>query len=81
MRFINHNTVLIEGDIYTNMIMNADLLTDGGISLHAKGDVFFGVMEPPNNLRRGDFYLDYIEFAKTYGPIHDLIACTNIAGW
>ena len=68
----------VEGNVYTDMIMDGRLLADDGISLHVKGDVFFGVMKRPDRMKPNDFYLGYEEFVKRYGPIYDIIACSNM---
>ena len=78
MKFLNEKILLIEGNIYTDMIMDPGLLTGNGITIHVKGDVFFGVMQKPNRLNPKDFYLRYEEFIKTYGHIFDIIAYSQI---
>jgi len=78
MKFIDEKTILVEGDIYTNMLMNPELLSNNGIIIHARGDAFFGLTKYPKGMRPNDFYLNYEEFIKTYGPIYDIIVSSKI---
>jgi hypothetical protein len=78
MIFIDEKNVLIKGNIFTNMPFDNKLLSSGGITIHAKRDVFLNVMECPNRMRPEDFYLDYEKFTKTYGLIQDVIGFSTI---
>ena len=78
MKLVDEKTILVRGNIYTNMILDPRLLDDIGITIHAKGDVFFGLEKKPNRMRTEDFYFDYEEFIRTYGPIYDIIASSKI---
>ena len=78
MKFIDNKTVVIEGNLYTDMYFDPELLDSNGITIHVKRDVFLGIMEKPNRLKSGDIYMRYEEFINTYGPIYDILAFSKI---
>jgi len=78
--YINRNTFLVKGNLYTNMDFDPTLLerNENNVTVHVKGDVFFGVIRPPKNQKDGDMYIDYGVFIATHGPINDVIAFSKI---
>jgi hypothetical protein len=78
MIFANEKTIVVRGNIYTDMPFEPALLAGDGITIHSKRDIFFGIMERPNKMRTEDFYFSFEEFTKKYGPIKDLVAFSEI---
>jgi len=78
--YVNKNTFLVKGDLYTNMYFDHRLLerNENNVTIHVKGDIFFGVLRLPKNLKEDDYYMDYEVFVKQHGPIHDLIGFSKI---
>jgi hypothetical protein len=78
--YINTNTFLVKGDLYTDMYLDPRLLerNDNNVTIHVKGDVHFGVLRPPKKLKDNDYYMDYSVFISTHGPIFDIIAFSKI---
>jgi hypothetical protein len=78
--YINKNTFLIKGDLYTDMYLDPKLLerNNNNVTIHIKGDIYFGVLRPPKSLKTNDYYLDYEVFRSTHGPINDIIAFSEI---
>jgi len=78
--YINKNTFVIRGDLYTDMYLDPRLLdrNENNITIHVKGDIHFGVLRPPKSLKTNDYYLDYEVFTSTHGPIYDLIGFSKI---
>ena len=79
--YINQNTFLIKGDLYTDMNFDYRLLdrNEGSITIHVKGDIFFGVLrQPKTNFKVGDYYLKYEDFLEVHGPIYDLVGFSEI---
>ena len=78
MIFDNEKTLVIRGNIYTDMPFEPSLLAKDGITIHSKKDIFFGIKEKPNRMRPEDFYFNYEDFIKRYGPIKDIIGFSDI---
>ena len=79
MKFINEKTALINGNLFTNMPFEPELLTGQGITIHVKRDVWMSVLERPSRLKPGDYYLNYEEFLKKFPMgIKDIIGFSRI---
>ena len=80
MRIVNQNTIVILGNLYTDMYLDPGLLSidSSDITIHVKGDIIFGVLRKPNRMKTKDYYLVYEDFLKTHGQIYDIIAFSKI---
>lgn len=78
--YINKTTFLVKGDLYTDMYLDVNYLdrTEGNVTIHVKGDVHFGVLRPPKNLKHEDYYMVHDVFTSTHGPIFDIVAFSEI---
>jgi len=78
--YINEKTFLIKGDLYTDMDFDQKLLgrNEKNVTIHVKGNIFFGVTRCPKNLKNGDYYLKYLDFISIHGPIYDLVGFSEI---
>ena len=80
MEKINKNTLLVYGDLYTDMYMDVRLLNreDTSNIIHVKGDVFMGVLRYPVNMKQGDYYMLYEEFVEQHGKIRDIVGFSEV---
>jgi len=81
MRKVRDDIVIVDGVLYTDMNFDFRLLSEipGAVSVHAKGDVHFGVTRRPNRMNLGDYYLRYEEFLKEFPlGIRDVIGFSRI---
>jgi len=80
MKQLNEKIFIVEGDLWTSMYLDADLIT-GQVSdniIHVKGNIYFGVLRNPKNMKDGDYYMIYEDFIKQNGNISDIIAFSKI---
>ena len=80
MKIVNESTIVISGNLYTDMYLDWGLLSidPSDITIHVKGDIIFGVLRKPNRMKTKDYYLVYEDFLKTHGQIYDIIAFSKI---
>jgi len=80
MKRLKENIFLVEGNLYTNMNMDVNWLSENPSHniIHARGDIFFGVLRYPKLMKRGDYYLDFLDFTTKNGPIFDVVMNSKI---
>lgn len=72
MKKIKDNIFQVYGNLYINRPATPDWLCScpNSATIHVKGDVIFGCLEPPNRMRRGDYFLDANKFPQS---IYDIV--------